>query len=148
MHLKINPISLLTITVILLIFTSLMYEKVYFSDKVHLGFSFNKYLDNPQLYGGEKVEVFGTFNNVSDEFFYFNIGDKSIKVYGSHLTKPIFGETVLHLSFKKDGVIEMIDYHNYNLNYLLYVFSLIAVFILLILFFKEWKITPKGFKNA
>lgn len=139
---------LLNALVVLLIFVSLIYDRAYFADAVHPGFSFNKYLQDPGLYGGEKVEVFGTFRNFSENSFYFNLGDKEIKIYGSNVEKPILGETVLYLDFRKDGIIELIDYHNYNFNYALYALSLMAVLLFIILFFKEWKFSFGGFEDA
>ena len=58
------------------------------------------------------------------------------------------GETALYANFRGDGTIEMIDYHNYNYNHILYIISLIAIVLFLALFFREWKLASGGFKNA
>ena len=46
-------------------------------------FSLNKYLENPQKYGGLQLENFGRIVNISQNHFYFNIGDTELKVFGS-----------------------------------------------------------------
>ncbi|MCH7770309.1 MAG: PD-(D/E)XK nuclease family protein, partial [Bacteroidetes bacterium] len=96
------------------------YERVHYSNKAKDDFSLSGYLEHPQRYGGNKGEVFGKILNISQNHFYFNLGDKTIKVYGPGIKKPVYGETVVFLNFRKDGIIEMMDYHNYNYNYFLY----------------------------
>ena len=43
---------------------------------------------------------------------------------------------------------ELIDFHHYRFYYLKFVISAFAVVIFIILFFREWKITSRGFKSA
>ena len=107
-------------------------------------FTLNDYLENPQKYGGYKGQHFGKFISISQDNFYYDLGDLDIKVIGSGVRNPIYGETVIFVNHRTDGIIELVDYHNYNYNYLLYFFSFIALVIFLILFFREWRLTLRG----
>jgi len=49
------------------------------------------YIENPQKYGGHKVENFGRIANISQESFYFNLGSDTIKVIGKGIKKPVLG---------------------------------------------------------
>ena len=117
-------------------------------NKAKEGFSLDRYLENPQKYGGIKAERMVKIINISQDHFYLDLSNTPIKVYGSGVKKPVYGETLVFLNFRKDGIIELIDYHNYNYNYFLYIISIFAFSIFIIIFFKEWKITARGFKDA
>jgi len=105
-------------------------------------------MQNPQKFGNQRFEQFGRIINISNDYFYFDLGGNSIKVFGSGIKKPVLGETVVYVEYGKDGKIRMIDYHDYNYNYFLYAISVIALIIFIVIFLKEWKATWKGFKNA
>lgn len=106
------------------------------------------YLNNSEKYGGSKVEYFGKVINISQNYFYFRSGSKEIKIYGSGIKMPVLGETIVFLDFQKDGKIRMIDYHNYDYNYIIYIISFFALIVFVVIFLKEWKLTKKGFKDA
>jgi len=112
------------------------------------GFTITNYLEDPQKFGGFKTEYMVTNINISPNHFYVNMAGENVKVYGSEIKKPILGQTVLFIHFRKDGIIELIDYHNYNYNYFLYGVSIFALIIFIIIFFREWKVTWRGFKDA
>lgn len=135
--------------VFMLVISLLLYDKAHTMDLTNPNkHSLEQYFENPQLYGGYNAERFGKIVNISKSHFYFNVGDKSIKIYGYDIKKPILGETVLFLNFRQDGRIELIDYHNYNYNYVLYTISAFSLIVLIFIFSKEWKITPGGFRDA
>jgi len=67
---------------------------------------------------------------------------------GSGIKRPIYGETLVYVHYRKDGIIELIDYHNYDYNYFLYIISFFAFIVFIIIFLKEWKITRRGFEDA
>ena len=134
--------------ILVLVVGFFLYDNVRSANKAKDSFTINNYHENPQKYGGEKIEVLGRLVNISQNYFYFDIGSKNLEVYGSGVRKPILGETVVFLNFRKDGVIELIDFHNYNYNYLLYGVSIFALLIFGVIFFMEWKITLRGFKDA
>jgi len=135
--------------VFILVISLLLYDKAHSMDLTNPNRqSLKQYLENPQLYGGYNAERFGKIVNISKGYFYFNIGDKSLKIYGSDIKKPVLGETVLFLNYRKDGRIELIDHHNYNYNYVLYAISVFSLMVFILILFKEWKITPRGFRNA
>ena len=96
-------------------------------------------------------QIFGDVINVSDDYFYFHTGFSDIRIESANMPliiKAKYGETVVHARRLKNGDIIGIDYHNYDYNYLLYFLSFIAFIIFLAIFFKEWKITLRGFEDA
>ncbi|HLC96332.1 MAG TPA: hypothetical protein VJH97_03355 [Candidatus Nanoarchaeia archaeon] len=105
------------------------------------------YLDNPALYGGHKWGSWGTIVNQSDDHFYLFMQGHTIRVQGS-VQPAIWGETNYYLYFGEDGTISLIDYHNQDYFYLYYLLSFIGFLIFLWIFFKEWKLTKRGFENA
>ena len=86
--------------------------------------------------------------SMSEDYFYVNLENTKIKIMGSGIKMPVLGQTAVFLDFRKDGTVKLIDYHNYNYNYVLYILSFFALIIFLIMLFKEWKITLRGFKSA
>ena len=96
-------------------------------------------------------QLFGTIVNISKDNFYLDEGSSNLRIESLNMLqirKARYGETVVHVIYKKNGVIEGIDYHNYDYNHLLYLLSLIAFVIFLAIFFKEWRLTLRGFENA
>jgi len=124
------------------------YDNINSRYKAEYGLTLNKYLENPQKYGGYKGQHFGRIININQDYFYFDVGDSHIKVIGSGVKKSVYGDTLVFINHKKDGTMKLIDYHNYNYNYLLYLVSFFALIIFVVVFFKEWKVTLRGFENA
>ncbi len=133
---------------VILVVTIFLHDNVRSVEQDKEGFTVANYLENPQKYGNQKIESMVKIISISQDHFYINLGSRNIKVIGSGIKRPVLGETAVFLDYRKDGIIELIDYHNYNYNYLLYVVSFFAIIIFIIIFFKEWKITPRGFKDA
>lgn len=106
------------------------------------------YADDMNQYGEHRDQLFGHIINASDTYFYFDVGNRELLIYGKEIEKATFGETVLYVATKQNGTIELIDYHNYDYNYFLYVLSFIAFLIFVFIFFKEWKVTKRGLKSA
>lgn len=134
--------------VVLLVIMLFVYERVYYLNITKDSFTLEKYLADPQTYGSHKSERLAKITNISKDHFYINSEGREIKVIGSNATMAILGESVFFLDFKKDGKIELIDYHNYDYNYILYLISVVALIIFVIVFFKEWKLTRRGFEDA
>jgi hypothetical protein len=144
-----NLIKVGYVLLFILIVSIVIYDNVYSKNyNIEHGLVYELYIENPQKYGGFKTESFGKIINISEDHFYFNSGNENIKVFGLGIKKPIFGETAVFLDYKKDGRIELIDYHNYDFNYFLYITSFLAIIVFITIFLKEWKITWKGFKDA
>lgn len=98
-----------------------------------------------------ETQFFGKIVNISDDHFYLDIGSSNIRIESFNMLeirKARYGETVVHVIYGGEGAIEGIGYHNYDYNYFLYVLSSIAFVIFLIIFFKEWRFTWRGFENA
>ncbi len=145
---KIRQISVFLYILVLILMLSL----VWYDNKVprnveNISFLQN-YLKNPEKYGGRQVENFGKIINSSNDHFYFYTDNAIILVYGSGVKKSKYGETVMFLDYKKNGIIEMVDYHHYKYNYVLYFTSVIAIGLCAVILFKEWKLTRRGFKSA
>ena len=134
--------------ILVLFIGTFVYDNLRTLGKAKDGFTISNYLSSPEKYDGYKMEVMGRIVKISQEHFVFNIGSMDLNILGSGIQKPVLGETALYVNFRGDGTIEMIDYHNYNYNHVLYIISLIAIILFLTIFFKEWKITSGGFKNA
>ena len=112
-------------------------------------FTIKKYLENPEKYGDRNIERMGFVVNISNDSFYFYSGRNTlIEIFGPPVEKAVLGETIVYAKLRKDGVIELIDYHNYNYNYFIYIVSFLALIVFIILLLKEWKITKRGFEDA
>lgn len=134
--------------VLILVLTIYVHDNLRDVDKAKEGFTIINYLKNPQKYGDHKAESMAKIINISQDHFYINVGNTNLKVMGSGIRRPVLGETAVFLNYRKDGIIELVDYHNYNCNYVLYFVSFFAIIISIIIFFREWKITARGFKDA
>ena len=131
--------------IILLIVTLLFYENAYHWERREFGFTLERFLQDPKTYGGYRGERFGAITEVYDNYFYFSVGERVLKVFGK-AEKPRFGEVTAHLEFRKDGTIQLLAYHHYKYNLFLYAVSLVAFGIFLRLFFREWRLTKRGFE--
>ena len=132
----------------ILIFGLFLYDNAERENMAKEEFSIRGYLNDPQKYGSHQIESMVKITAISEDHFYVNLEGTQLNVVGSGIKMPVFGQTAAFLDFRKDGTIKLIDYHNYNYNYLLYIMSFFALIVFLIIFFKEWKITLRGFKNA
>lgn len=134
--------------VVALIVALFAYDRAYYLDRAKSKFTLENYLKDPKTFGSYKSERLAKITNISSDHFYINTGGREIRVIGSNVTMPILGEPVFFLDFKKDGNIALIDYHNYDYNYLLYMLSAVALIIFVIIFLLDWKLTSRGFKDA
>lgn len=145
-HFRLQPLGwAMYLIVVLLIVVLLFYENAYHWEKREFGFTLERFLDQPQRYGDYRGERFGAIGEVYEDYFYFSVGDKVIKVMGK-AEKPLFNEVTAHLEFRKDGTIQLLAYHNYKYNFFLYVVSALALGIFAWMFFREWKLTKRGFE--
>lgn len=143
-----NSAKTLYFLVFVLMIILFLYDNAERASTAKEEFSIRDYLKNPQKYGGYQIESMVKITGISKDYFYVNLDNTEFKVIGSGIKMPIFGQTAVFLDFRKDGIIKLIGYHNYNYNYLLYIISIFALIVFALIFFKEWKITLRGFKNA
>lgn len=134
--------------VFFLVVELLLYDNARYHDAAKDSFTIENYFGDPEKYGGIKIENFGRIVNISEDHFYFDIGSAKLKVFGSGIRIPILGEMVIYLDYRKDGIIEMIDFHTYDYNFILYGISFAALIVFVFIFLKEWKFSWKGFKDA
>ena len=100
---------------------------------------------------GIEGQTFGKVINISEDHFYLRTVSSNIRIDSlgmPKVRKAKYGETVVHVIYREKGVVEGVDYHNYDYNYILYVVSFFSLFVLLFVFFKEWKLTLRGFEDA
>lgn len=135
------------IVIFLLTLGVFIYDNLVIAKEANDKFTFDSYLKKPNKYGNKQLEIMGIVTNISQNYFYFDVGSKELKVEGS-IKRHVLGESAAYLDFKKNGTIELIEYHNYNYNYILYAVSFVALLMFIALFFNEWKPTLRGFKNA
>lgn len=104
---------------------------------------------NPSKYDATKTIFTGSVINVSNDFFYMKVNQKSLKVYFQGLEEPKFGQMEAIVILNSDGTAQALRIHNFNYNYVKYIVSLFALFIFLYIFFSDWKIKNWRFiKNA
>lgn len=132
---------------ILLLIVAFVYDTVDGRVRTKEVFELDKYLEDPQYYNEPKYEGMVKIINISEDHFYINLNNRIVRVAGSGIERPKYGETIVYLHYTYEG-IELINFHNYNYNYVLYGVSIIALIIFVIIFFMEWKITLRGFKSA
>jgi len=141
--------KILYILIFTLFLTLWLYENISSVSRSNERFTIKKYLDDPEKWGDKKnIEKMGFIVNISSNHFYFDWDGTMVKVQGSGVEKAVLGETIVLLNFNKDGTIELVDYHNYDYNYVLYALSFLALIIAMVIFFKEWKFTRRGFEDA
>lgn len=143
-----NLIKIGYLLTIILVIALIFIENKDFSDSNDDIFTISNYIDNPEKYGGVQLENFGRIVEINQDHFYFDIGSMDLKVYGTEIKKPILGEIVVYIDYNKNGKMEMIDYHTYDYNYVLYGLSFFSLIVFVIIFFAEWKITRRGFEDA
>jgi hypothetical protein len=91
----------------------------------------------------------GPYIAPTKEGFLMTYNKKTLPIYysGNH-EPPHYGEVVVYGVATKEGYIKAFKVHNYNYNYIIYLLSFFAGIFVLFVFFKEWKITKEGLKNA
>jgi len=103
-----------------------------------------KFKADPLKYEGEIFQVTGKVGVVVDGKFYFD--DKHL-IIGSDVEAAKGGVTKLKL-LVKDSKLYLLDYHNHDyLNFEIGL-SVFALLIALVYFFREWKVTLRGFEYA
>ena len=103
-------------------------------------------LDNPERYHNKITEQGG---RLSLEKGTIRRGNEEIKIIIKEpLRNPKYGTVTIVGRFDKSGSIEVHDIHYSDYNNLKYFASIIGGAIFLYLFFKEWKITKRGFESA
>lgn len=128
----------------LLLLTVLCLYSYYYHDRYYP--SVSDFLGNPEKYDGMRIEAVGYARNVTSNSFYLERDGLTVKVIGFGVDDGAY----LGIS----GVLTKAGYiagENYrlNCNYLIkYVASFIGFLLLAIIFFREWKLTFRGFENA
>ncbi|MBI2663179.1 hypothetical protein HYX15_01465 [Candidatus Woesearchaeota archaeon] len=102
----------------------------------------------PEKYDGVLTEQYGKIEEIREDGFILALGNEKIFVKSANVRKPIYGTVSVVGIFHKEGFIELKDIHYFDYNTTKYVISIIGLIIFLVIFFKEWKITSRGFKYA
>jgi len=141
---KINFIILYIIGIVILSGLSI-YSYIY-----HINYAPSVYdlLENKDKYNGFKTEYVGTIINKTNDYFYLKSENTEIKVLYSNVREPKFGQIRVYGIFEKEGYIRALDVQYHDYNFLKYILSLAGFVWFIIIFFREWKITKRGFENA
>ncbi len=135
---------------LILIAALLLAGMMYYSYAEHDRYypSISDFAKNPEKYDGMITEHQMQVYNITNESFMARFGDDSILVKYQNAQKPKFGMLTVLGYYKKEGYIQAIKirYNNYNNGK--YILSVFGLFLFLIIFFREWKITLRGFENA
>jgi|SRR3989344_2101411 len=111
--------------------------------------SIKNFNDNPEKYEGITTEQHGVIKEINKNEFIFSIGNQDILVKSDfEIRKPKQGSVDIIGVFRKEGFIELKDIHYFDYNNSKYLTSVIGLIIFLFIFFKEWKLTFRGFKHA
>ncbi len=129
------------LTILLLVVTLFHYSLVNRSN-----FTIGDFLASPGEYAGELRSITGPYLTPADEGFVMEHNQYPILVrhQGEH-PPPWLGEVSVYGILEQDGSITAQRIHNYDYNYVLYVFSFLAGIAVLAYLFYEWKPTMKGF---
>ncbi len=140
--------KLIKLSGIILILLTLIISLVYFQE-VYSSTSISNFKQNPETYSGDYKSVMGKYQGKTEGGFIllFNGKEVMVKTDSNHI-KPKWGEVLVYGELQEDGTIKAIGIHNYDYNYLIYFFSFIAGIVVLIWFFKDWRLTRRGFENA
>lgn len=112
--------------------------------------SIKQFLDNPDKYNGMIASHKGDIV-YDEEKMYLKSSDELILLdYKEKIPTAKFGYTLIKGIFRKDiekqeNYITVLEYWNNDYNYVKYIISFFALIYVMILFFKDWKLTIKGF---
>lgn len=108
------------------------------------------FLKNPDYYDGIIAENSGPIEDIQEFSFVMVKGKNKILVKHDgtigEVRKPILGTMDLVGIYHKEGYIEATDFRYDDYNFVKYILSAISFIIFTIYFFKEWKLTWKGFE--
>jgi len=129
-----------------IILASLMYYSYSEHDKYYP--SLADFLKDPAKYDGIATEHQSNIFNVTDDSFMLRSGSSFVTVKYPDVRYPKYGTLNFMGYYRKEGYIEAtrIKYNDYN--YGKYLMSFIGLFLFLAMFFREWKLTMRGFEDA
>lgn len=147
MPIKRKPLTLIAYFLVLctLFLSIILYYEVYKKDYI----SVHDFLKNPEENSGYNRSVMGPYGGSFEGGFYVIYNKEPVMVlYDGEYTPPRYGEVLVYGTTNKNGYVDVVGIHNYDYNYFLYAASFLAIIIVLVFFFKEWKITPRGIEDA
>lgn len=125
---------------------ALMYYSYEYHDRYYP--SATDFLKDPVKYDGRITEQQGRIGNITNESFVAFFGEDSVLVKYPNVEKPKYGFLTFVGYYKKEGYIEAKEIRHNNYNDGKYIFSVVGMIIFLFIFFREWKITSRGFEDA
>ena len=128
----------------------LLVSMMYYSYTAHSRYypSISDFVKDPEKYDNVLTEQQVQVYNITPDSFMTRFGNDEVLVKYPNLKRPKYGQVTFLGYYKKEGFIQATAIRYSNYNYGKYVFSFIGLFILLFIFFREWKITSRGFKDA
>lgn len=109
-------------------------------------FTMHDFLLEPQKYAGQTRNIMGVYQEPTKKGFSIIYNKEKVEIiYDKEHQAPKYGEILIFGELQRDGTVKALGVHNYNYNFLLYLLSFIAGIIIIVVFFREWKLTKKGF---
>lgn len=129
---------------------SLVHYGLYLRDNEKVLESF--YLDNGREEFGYKRTVMGAYageleGGLRNGFYLMHNTKKMLVFYSEDYMPHQYGEVAVY-GYITNEAIYALSVHNYNYNYVLYFISFFSGLFILAFFFREWKMTRRGFENA
>ena len=130
--------------VVLILVVSILHFNTLSSD-----FTMGDFIENPESYTNQKKSFMATYDSATQEGFRVKYNHHFIDIkYEGNYQQPRYGEILIYGILNEDGSVTMLDYHNYNYNYFIYILSFIAALAIIAYFFREWKMTWGGIRDA
>lgn len=111
-------------------------------------FTMGDFFADPEQYAGINRSITGPYAGPAEGGFYLTHNQKQVRIYFEQQhTPPRLGEVNVYGKLQSDGSLQAYQAHNYDYNYLLYVVSFFAGLAVLLLLFREWKVTGRGLES-
>ncbi len=104
--------------------------------------------ENPSRYDGILTEQYGLIKEIKEDSFILVSGDSRILVKANNIREPTQGSVNILGVFNKESFIELKNIHYSDYNNTKYLVSIMGLIMFLFIFFREWRITFRGFKYA
>ena len=130
----------------ILLLALMMYYSYTSHDKYYP--SISDFVKDPEKYDDIFTEQQVNVYNITADSFMARFGNDEVLVKYKNARQPKYGLLTFTGYYKKAGYIEATEVKYNDYSHGKYLFSFIGLFIFLYIFFKEWKITLRGFKDA
>lgn len=107
------------------------------------------FVASPEQYHGREKVFLAPYAGPDPEGFYILYNQQKLLVkYPFPHEPPRWGEILVDGVLDRKGFIIGRDVHNMDYNYLIYAVSALAGIFVIAVFFREWRLTRRGFVHA